>query len=387
MRVDPEVFKLKDPRISAVATGRMSVQQLVHMIRPGDFIIFRDGTVYALTQSEYYAAQRVQEEFVLSKDQFQEVFTWPREKFSKKDADKLAQIELKKGRCTKCQYNTYKSKVLDILKGYPDLLKKFIDDSYAIKCPPYPATTGKIISKVSKVFPKFFGQQPYDRKPCLDCVQKHVSIAKTCELLGQAYVKGCETRQGYPEHKLMAISNMQEAFEECPSDCQELRDIIMFCIGKSKKDNEIFLPIENILYLIQLARLQTSSEEALDQNEPDSAFSLQLSKEMLEQLKALPVPEKARLVGILDKLLEVEYNETPQQKTLYQGYMGTLADMLVNIYPDISNVLRNRRLMFKAAPQMIQNTEYDCKDLKEALIQPVKVQEKVSSEEGTAERA
>lgn len=87
----------------------------------------------------------------------------------------------------------------------------------------------------------------------------------------------------------------------------------------------------------------------------------------------LPVPEKARLVGVLDKLLEAEYSETPQQKTLYQGYMSTLADMLVNIYPDISNVLRNRRLMFKAAPQMVQNTQYDCKDLKEALLQPAKV--------------
>ena len=387
MNIDPEVFKLRDPRIAAVATGKMSVQQLVQMIRPGDCIIFRDGTVYALTEAQYYAAQRAQEQFILSKDQFQEVFTWSKELFSKQDAEKLSEIEKRKGRCSKCQYNTYKAKVLTILKNYPELLKRFIDDSYAVKCPPYPETSGKVHSKVAKVFPKFFGEEPYIRKPCLDCVQKHISIAKTCELLGQAYVKGCETLQGYPEHKLLAIANMQEAYEECPEDCEELRDIIMFCIGKSKKDNEIFLPLHNILYLIQLARLETASEEALQQNEPDSAFALEFTSEMLEHLSTLPVPMKARLVGILDALISAEYGDSENQKTLYQGYMGTLADQLVNTYPDISNILRNRRLMFKAAPQLVKNTEYDCKDLREALLHSVKVSEKDSSEEGKVAKA
>ena len=43
--------------------------------------------------------------------------------------------------------------------------------------------------------------------------------------------------------------------------------------------------------------------------------------------------------------------------------------------------------MFKASPQLVCNTEYDNKDLKEALLQTVKVSEKVSSDSGNADKA
>ena len=55
------------------------------------------------------------------------------------------------------------------------------------------------------------------------------------------------------------------------------------------------------------------------------------------------------------------------------GYLGSLADLILPFSEGTSNVLRNRRLMFKAAPQLVCNTEYDNKDLKEALLQAVKV--------------
>lgn len=383
IKIDNEVFKLRDPRVTAVACGRLSTQQFAHMIHPGDCVIFKDGTIYALTEAEYYAAQRAQLPTTLTKEQFQDILTWSPADFTEQDYKKIQDIKKRKTKCSTCQYNTYKSRVLGIISHYPQLLERIIEQDINPVVPPYPQVTAPVKSKVTQVFPNFFGKTEYDRKPCLDCVEKHISVARSWELLNQAYVKGCETLQGYPEHFALAIANMEEAFEECPKDCEELRDIIMFCIGKSKKENQIFLPIQNILYIIQLARAETATEEALDQNEPDEAFALELSMQMRQDLYALPVTMKAKILGPLEKLLEVEYVGGTQQRTLYQGYLASLADLLVNVCPAVSNVLRNRRLMFKAAPQLVQNTEYDCKDVKEALTQAVKVSEKVSSDSGS----
>ena len=383
IKVDNQVFKLRDPRVTAMSHGRLSTQQFASMIRPGDCVIFKDDTIYALTQAQYYAAQSAQVPTTLTKEQFQDILTWPETDFSEQDYKKIQDIKTRKAKCSTCQYNTYKSRVLGIISHYPELLQRVIKQDINPVVPAYPQTTEPVKSKVAKIFPHFFGKTQYDRKPCLDCVEKHISVARSWELLNQAYVKGCQTLQGYPEHFVLALANMEEAFEECPKDCEELRDIIMFCIGKSKKENQLFLPMGNILYTIQLARAETATEEALDQNEPDETFALQLSVQMRQDLYNLPITMKAKVLGILEKLLEVEYFGKEQQRILYQGYLATLADMLVNVCPAVSNVLRNRRLMFKAAPQLVQNTEYDCKDVKEALTQAVKVSENVSSDSGS----
>lgn len=50
-----------------------------------------------------------------------------------------------------------------------------------------------------------------------------------------------------------------------------------------------------------------------------------------------------------------------------------MADDLVPFCPEVSNVLRNRRLLFRATPELIKDTEFDCKDLERALTQPTKV--------------
>lgn len=370
IKVDKEVFKFNDSRVIALSAARFPVQQFVHMIKPGDWFIFYNGTVYALTEAEYYAANRKESIQVLTKDQFQEVFKLPETSFKETDYKQLKLIESRKGKCSKCQYNAYKNKVLNILRRYPEVLTKLGVGQEFKEIPAYPEVKGTIETKVSKVFPKFFGQYSYERKSCLDCVQKHVSMA---------YIKGCESKQGYPEHFPMALANLQEAFQECPKDCEALRELILFCIGKSRKENELFLPLGNLLYMIDIARNETTTLQALDENQADEAFSLELSQQMKEELAVIPVTVKAKILGELEKLLRVEYDENAQNKAaLFMGYLGSLADLILPFSEGTSNVLRNRRLMFKAAPQLVCNTEYDNKDLKEALLQAVKVQEKDS---------
>lgn len=377
LTVDRQVFKIKDPRVTALSAARLPVEQFIHTIKPGDWFIFFNKTVYALTQDQYYAAQQLNAVEVLTKEQFEAALIL--QSYNQTDLKQVQYIRDHKAGCSKCQYNAYKNKLLKIINKYPNIIKELGLDWQLQAIREYPQTTAPVNTKVSKIFPRFFDPQPYERLSCLDCVEKHVT---------QAFQKGTQTLQGYPEHLKLAITNLEEAFEECPKDCTELRDLLIFCIGKTKKDKRIFVPIRNFWYLIEMSRAQTAAPEALDQNQPDESFDIVFSQEVLSTLSILSPSDKAQALVQVEKLLRVEYSTADDtQKALYQGAMANLAQFLSPFCPEISNVLRNRRLMFKFAPQLVQNTEYDCKDLKEALIHPVKVQEKDSSDSGTAERA
>lgn len=359
--VDNEVFKFQDSRVSALLSGRLAVHQFAHTIFPGDWFILLGNKIYALTEDEYYAAQTIKTESVLTKEQFEEVLKEAEQLFSEKELEEVLSIRNKKSKCSRCQYNAYKQQVSNIVKKHASLVEKYQLTPSKTEVPPYPKVKEAVQTKVSNVFPRFFQESSYERNPCLDCVEKHVSMA---------YVKACESEQGYSEHLVLALANLEEAFEESPKDCKELRELLMFCIAKSKSDLKCFVPLGSLLYLIEIARRETQDIKALDENQLAEDFSLELSEEMKKALKELPIITKAGILKDLEKLLSVEYSDTyPNREQMYQGLLGNIADQIVDFCPEVSNVLRNRRLMFKAAPTLVCNTEYDCKDLKEALLQ------------------
>lgn len=360
IKVDNEVFKFQDSRVAALTSGRLAVHQFAHTLFPGDWFIMLGNTIYALTEDEYYAAQAIKMEAILTKEQFEQILKEAEQLFKDEQLQEVLNIRNKKSKCSKCQYNSYKQKVSNIVKRHQSLAEKYRLTPSKTQIPPYPKVNSSIQTKVSLVFPKFFNEEPYERKSCLDCVQKHVSMA---------YVKACESEQGYFEHLVLAVANLQEAFQESPKDCKELRELLMFCIAKSKAELKCFVPIGTLLYLIEIARRQTEDSTALDQNRPAQDFSLQLSGDMKEKLQTLPIIVKASVLKDLEKLLSVEYSQQyKNREQMYQGLLGNIADTLVNFCPEVSNILRNRRLMFKAAPTLVCNTEYDCKDLKTVLL-------------------
>ena len=107
---------------------------------------------------------------------------------------------------------------------------------------------------------------------------------------------------------------------------------------------------------------------------PDESFDLDLTDNMIEKLASLPVVVKASILAQIKNLLKVEYKESyPEQKAAFQGLMANIADDLVDYCPEVSNVLRNRRLLFRATPELIKDTEFDCRDIEKALTQPAKV--------------
>lgn len=366
MNIDSQVLKLKDSRIEAVLHGRLALQNLVFTIHPGDWLILYKNTIYTLTEDQYYASQGIVSKQILSKQQFEKILQQPFEDFSDIDKVELKYIKDHKNNCSFCKYNRFKAKLLQILKKYPDKLKKYKLLAQIPQVKQYPAVKDTIVSKVSKIFPIFFQRAQYTRKPCLDCVQKHLAQATT--LIGQAYIKGCQTLQGYPEHLDLAIANLQQAYEECPKDCQQLRETLMFCIGKSKKQNKLFVPIDALLYLIQIARNSTSIDEALDNNQINESFALQLNTQCKAELAKIPIPTKAILIKKLNQIIALQYSEPDKYTSFkYQGLMANLADQLVNFSVEAANILRNRRLLFKASVQLTRDSEYDCKDFIAAL--------------------
>lgn len=52
----------------------------------------------------------------------------------------------------------------------------------------------------------------------------------------------------------------------------------------------------------------------------------------------------------LKALIALEYSNKDHISVKYQGYMGSLADMILPFSVKVSNLIRNRRLMFKACP-------------------------------------
>lgn len=358
MLLDSECFKLQDSRIKAVQSGRMSVQALALSIQPRDWLFQYKNSIYTLTEDQYYAMQQLQQSVHLSKEVFQRLLQDLPLNVSQQDNKKLLQIKQKKVNCSTCKYNSYKTKVKNIISSYP-----FIVESYGIKqkvnaIRPYPFQTAEVKSKISLIAPKFFTATQYDRTPCLDCVTKHI---------GMAYIKGCQSQKGYPQHLILSIANLQEAYEECPKDAQFLRQNLMFCISKSIRQHKAFVPFSNLINLVQIARHTTVNAEANIANQQDTQYALILNQTDKQTLRQLDLISKMRCIQEVQKAIDIVYSDVSQLSIKFQGQMGVLQDTILPYSKNISNILRNRRLIFKYAPQMMRNTQYDCKDILTAL--------------------
>ena len=71
---------------------------------------------------------------------------------------------------------------------------------------------------------------------------------------------------------------------------------------------------------------------------------------MKQELSDIPVLKKLDIMNELKSLIALEYSNKDHLSVKYQGYMGSLADMILPFSVKVSNLLRNRRLMFKACP-------------------------------------
>lgn len=364
LKIDNTVFALKDQRVQALLKGKMTTQFFLYTLKSDDYLVFLDGTIYALSQIQYYAMAPIIPAKQLTKQQFQSILAMDLSDLSQLDKKAVQSIKQAKDSCSSCRYKAFKNKLGILLSKYPKykvLLGQSID-AHILERAQYPQTKYQIPSKISKMHPHLFQPITYDRAPCFDCVQKHV---------GMAYVKGTQVATGYPEHFMLCLANLQEAYQECPHECQELKQTLMFCIAKSKLDKKPFVPVKILAGLIDIFRRNSTSQVALLQNKPTEDVSLQLSQENKEQLYGIPVTTKIEIAKVLQGLFKItaqqNIDQNRQQKDIWAGKMVQLADQLLPFSDQVANIVRNRRLLFKAAPSLSIGTPYSCQDIYEAL--------------------
>lgn len=363
LEIDQSVFNIKDHRVQLLQTGKLTATAFAFTIRPYDWFTIINNTVYALSQTQYYALIPMQPAVQLSKDLFQEYLNKELD-ISQEDKQLIQNIKQKKKNCSTCRYKAYKKKLTAILYKYQKYKKQLGITVQAHLAPfqLYPQTTQVIPDVVSTVHPHLFQSISYQRTPCFDCVEKHVGIA---------YVKGTQVATGYPEHFMLCLANLQEAYQECPPECVQLKHTILFCISKSKKDNKPFVPVKVLAGLIDIFRANSHSDIALLQNKPTEDVSLQLSQKNKEQLNSIPITTKIEIAKVLQGLFKItaqqNIDQNRQQKDIWAGKMVQLADQLLPFSEQVANIIRNRRLLFKAAPSLSIGTPYSCQDIYDAL--------------------
>lgn len=328
-------------------------------IRYDDWLTIIDNTIYTMSQRQYYSyrAPKLQAKRLVTLNQL--VIAAKYQNLTDQDRAWLESIYNKLSGCSTCQFKRYANRATDIVMRYPDLVQAFHLKQTKPMLFKYPPISQSIIQKVSSKVPIRFAKLNYDRKPCFDCVGKHI---------GTAYIKAIQCIQGYTQHAVLGLADLQEAYQECPVQCQRLKSLLLTCISKSIKDNQLFVPIQLLARQLDIAKSNIQYDDiAHDQNQASQDLKLELTqqdKSVISQLGQFQAFQIRQLIKDMRVMLQ-----TNPDSMLWSGYMSRLAQLFMVYSKDISSMLRNRRLLFKELPQAALNSDYDCSDILQIINQ------------------
>ena len=378
LNINPEVFKIKDPRVDKLKEGKLSAEGFSFLLSDRDPFVLIGNTIYALTEAEFYALRAVYPINEMTEEGFHKFLEMEDLSFMHKvDRDFVAQVKKELPTCPRCKYKRYQDAVYKLAKKYnidligtvpaepaPDVLNNVV----------YPDSNGPVMSYVSALVDHMYKIPKPVRRDCLDCVEKHVA---------QAWVLGNEALMGYPSHLTLAVAHLSEALDEMPKEFTALHDTIEFCLGKTNVMRRVFMPLGLVLPLINEARQKqgTAFEYEHDDvtEERSEVMEIDFTFPMREELSQLDFNTLHRVFGMLsdaDKVI-LEYKSNPDYKDriIWEGALGCAADAIAAVAPVFANMLRNRRLLFVADPGLAQDTGYRFTDvlvyLKELLDQNV----------------
>ena len=328
-------------------------------IRYDDWLTIIDNTIYTMSQRQYYSyrAPKLQAKRLVTLNQL--VIAAKYQHLEDQDRIWLQSIYNKLSGCSTCQFKRYANRATDIVLKYPQLVQIFHLKQSKPVLFKYPTVSQPIVQKVSSKVSIKFVKLSYDRKPCFDCVGKHI---------GTAYIKAIQCIQGYKEHAILGLADLQEAYQQCPAQCQRLKSLLLTCISKSIKDNQLFVPIQLLTRELDIAKSNVQLDDvAHDQNQTSQDLKLQLTqqdKAVLCQLDQLQTIQIKQLIQDMRVMLQ-----TNPDSILWSGYMSRLAQLFMIHSKNISAMLRNRRLLFKELPQAALNSDYDCSDILQIINQ------------------
>lgn len=364
IKIDPEVFKLKDPRVRKLLSAGISVEAFALLARPGDPWMLIGNCIYALTEQEFYAMRALLPVNVFTESAFKYVLGLADLSFmDERDRSLVEEIRKQLPTCPACRYKKYKNEALRLVRKYqiklPEGLLKTPAEADRAE---YPEVEGEIRPVVSVLLAHMYEIPKLERKPCMDCVEKHIA---------QAWILGNESLLGYPEHLTLAVGHLAEALEELPAEAVELKRTLEFCMARTNYYKRPFIPVYLLLPFITMARQsaeQTLSVQSAEDNSSRGVLDIDLTEPVLSDLRALPDKERMRVR--LECLAIDDYAAKSADSTLriaWEGAMGALADSLAATAPHLANLIRNRRLLFVADPSLAAPSGYAMQDLVDSL--------------------
>ena len=368
IKIDAEVFKLTGHRlVGLLSSGQLSSERFVRMLTPKDPLVLIDNTVYALTPAEFYSLQRNMVYKPLSKTAFQYLLDHI-ENFSLPEAQKiyLREVKEKLPGCPSCEYKRYRNGVSNIMHKFSLHLPKELLENEKIELPysdaVYPETSDAVIDKVGDKLLDLYHSVVIERPSCLDCVEKHIM---------QARILANESLMGYPEHLALACGHLEEALSELPKKADILRQTLQFCLAKTNYEKRPFIPTGLLLPLLGLLRAQgdfTDNSAKTLVPEVPATLELDCTAEMVSELKELDYRNKDLLKRRLIQA-DMMAKHTIQQnyRELWEGMVAAAAESIAELAPKTANMLRNRRLMFVGAPELLADSGYAMDDVVSAL--------------------
>lgn len=361
-KIHSSVFNIVDYRVDRLRHGAISAKDFALIISPDDPFILIDDTIYALSESEYYASRPT----VPTNTYISSVFNHIMEldDLSFMAADDIAEIaNVKKAlpNCPSCKFNRYKNKVYNIAKKYNIEIPIINNTPNTVK---YPQTRQAIDPVVSTMVSGIFKIAPVKRKSCIECVEKHVA---------QAYILCGESYMGYPEYLSIGCGHLSEAIEETPNEADALKKTLIYCLGKSIADSRLFIPLSLILPHIHLIKDTVADSESDDTSveAPPTTLAIDITPKLLSCLSNVSAGHASRINTLVSSLINAidKYSETQNYEYIieFEGALALLAELVVPFSVDLANTLRNIRLMFRAAPSACIAAGYDFRCITEAL--------------------
>ena len=352
VNIHPDCFKINDSRVQLLRTGKLSVEAFAFTIKPTDpFVVFND-TIYALSEQEFYIRRGLVPVTSLIESTFKAVMALEDLSFmSPEDRNFVLFVKKDLPSCPICRYKRHKTEIYSVGKKYG------IDEKQTVPIGSqdavYPGTPD-IESTVSILLKDFYKLPMPERQACLDCVEKHIA---------QAYILANEVLMGYPEHMTLMCGHLCEAIEESPAGAEIIRDTLRFCLAKSLANKTPFLPINALLGGIWLARRDADAEiTAMSREEAPMTLELNFTPQMQDELANLTPDMKAELCTRLQTVDDAvqDYAKHPEDEVrlAFEGGLATAAEAVATLAPSFANMLRNRRLMFRASPDLMAESGF-----------------------------
>ena len=366
MKLHADVYKIVDPRVDSVLTGKLSLESFARTLTANDPFILVGDTIYALSEDEFYSTRSVKH----MTDEYEQAFKYvlSQDDISYMTPDEqafVAKVKKELPTCPVCKYKRYRQAVHRLAVQYK--LPIFHNTYTLIDSVQYPQTKGPIANTVTGIMEHLYEIPKQERKPCIDCVEKHVA---------QAYILAQESEMGYPEHRILMCGHLAEAIDETPKDLPELKHTLQSCLATTMKLNQAFLPLYPILALIKMVRQHINQEPVDDDSRteaPPVTDTIDLVPEIQQELTNMQPSMQTKVfaaaVEIRNAILEYKVTKKEEPRIRFEGLVANLSDTVLAVAPLLANMLRNRRLLFVADPALAVDAGYNFEDII-ALVKP-----------------